>query len=233
MITQEILFKVTRMKLSPLFMVLVTLLSVSACSSVNDSSNDSSYSSFDDYDDTIETTEEKEPTHIKDIKSGHHELQIHQNVTNLANKLFSNAINFKLSQSVAVGTFLPIHLNKNPNLAEQHYIGLQIQESFITLAAQAGLNVVEYKTASAIKITPGADVMLSRDTTELTTSIQAKYFLTGTYSEHDNKLVVNARIIELAERKIIAAATGYIPMPSLNDKQNITMKNNMLYRKAL
>ncbi len=159
--------------------------------------------------------------------------QIHQNVTHLANNLFSSAKNIKLSQSVAIGTFLPISLNKNPNLAVQHYIGLQIQESFITLATQAGLNVIEFKTASAIEITSDADIMLSRDTNNLTASIQAEYFLTGTYSEHDNKLVVNARIIEFATQKIIAAATGYIPMPSRNDKQTITMKNKMLYRKAL
>jgi TolB-like protein len=187
-----------------------------ACSSSNDSSNKSDQTSSN-----------------KGNQSANTELLIHQNVTTLANKLFSNAKNIKLSQSVAVGTFLPIHLKSSPNLAEQHYVGLQIQESFITLAAQAGLNVVEYKTASAIKVTSEADVMLSRDTQELTATVEAQYFLTGTYSEHDNQLIVNARIIELAEKKVIAAATGYIPMPSLNDKQNITIKNKMLYRETL
>jgi len=172
-------------------------------------------------------------SHYAESPAHNEQALIHQNVTRLANKLFANANNIKLSQAVAVGTFLPIHLNTKPNLAEQHYIGLQIQESFITLAAQAGLNVIEFKAASAIKITSDADVMLSRDTKDLQRNINAQYFITGTYSEHENKLVVNARIIELPEQKIIAAATGYIPMPSLNDKQKITMKNDMLYRKAL
>ncbi len=218
------------MKILSLLMMLVTLLLLSACSSIEESSNDSFFSTygsfFDDDEGAVEILAEENAIPSNGIL-------IHQNVTNLANNLFLNARGINTSQSVAVGTFLPINLNKNPKLAAQHYIGLQIQESFITLAAQAGLNVVEFKAASAIKITPNADVMLSRDTNILAPSIQAKYFLTGTYSEHDNKLVVNARIIELAEQKIIAAATGYIPMPSLNDKQKITMKNEMLYRKAL
>jgi TolB-like protein len=204
------------MKLLSYSIILVPLLLLSACSSSNDSSNKSQHVSSN-----------------KGNQSANTELLIHQNVTTLANKLFSNAKNIKLSQSVAVGTFLPIHLKSSPDLAEQHYVGLQIQESFITLAAQAGLNVVEYKTAAAIKVTPGADVMLSRDTQELTATVEAQYFLTGTYSEHDNKLIVNARIIELSEKKVIAAATGYIPMPSLNDRQNITIKNKMLYRETL
>jgi len=203
------------MKFFYFLIILGTLLLLSACSSSDDSSNDS-YKAINN----LRT------------QNAHTDLLIHQNVTTLANKLFSNAKNIKLSQSVAVGTFLPIHLKSSPNLAEQHFVGLQIQESFITLATQAGLNVVEYKTASAIKVTPGADIMLSRDTYELSVNVEAQYFLTGTYSEHDNKLIVNARIIDLADKKVIAAATGYIPMPSLNDKQNITIKNKMLYREA-
>jgi len=199
---------------SPIILVQVLLLS--ACSSSNDSSNESNQSS-----------------NNKGKQSTQTELLIHHNVTTLANKLFSNAKRIKLSQSVAVGTFLPIHLKSSPDLAEQHFVGLQIQESFITLAAQAGLNVVEYKTSSAIKVTSGADVMLSRDTQELKESVAAEYFLTGTYSEHDNKLIINARIIELSGKRIIAAATGYIPMPSLNDRQNVTIKNKMLYRETL
>jgi len=204
------------MKLPSYAIILVPLLFLSACSSSNDSSNNSHHA-----------------LNKKGTQSAHNDLLIHQNVTSLANNLFSNAKHIKLSQSVAVGTFLPIHLKSSPNLAEQHYVGLQIQESFITLATQAGLNVVEYKTASAIKVTSDADVMLSRDTQELTATVEAQYFLTGTYSEHDNKLIVNARIIEIAEKKVIAAATGYIPMPSLNDRQNITIKNKMLYRETL
>tara|TARA_R110001583_G_scaffold9788_2_gene45929 strand:+ start:45208 stop:45816 length:609 start_codon:yes stop_codon:yes gene_type:complete len=164
--------------------------------------------------------------------NGSSENLIHQHITRLANTLFSSAKNMKLSQSVAVGTFLPVSLINEKNMLEQSHIGLQIQESFITLGAQAGLKIIEYKTMSSIKLQQGSDVMLSRDVQNLHEKINAQYFLTGTYSEQDNSLVVNARLIELSSQNVVAAATGYIPTLSLRSKQKVIMKNNMLYRQT-
>jgi TolB-like protein len=163
---------------------------------------------------------------------GSSENLIHQHITRLANTLFSSAKNMKLSQSVAVGTFLPVSLINEKNMLEQSHIGLQIQESFITLGAQAGLKIIEYKTMSSIKLQQGFDVMLSRDIQNLHEKINAQYFLTGTYSEQDNSLVVNARLIELSSQNVVAAATDYIPTLSLRSKQKVIMKKNMLYRQT-
>lgn len=157
---------------------------------------------------------------------------IHQHITRLANRLFSSAKNIKLNQSVAVGTFLPVSLINDESMLEQRRIGLQIQESFITLGTQAGLKIIEYKTMSSIKIQQGSDVMLSRNIQNLQTDINAQYFLTGTYLEQDNSIVVNARLIELSSQNVVAAATDYIPAVSMKSKENITMKNNLLYRKT-
>ena len=164
---------------------------------------------------------------------------IHQHITRLANTLFSSAKNMKLNQSVAVGTFLPVSLINEKNKLEQNHIGLQIQESFITLGSQAVLKIIEYKTMSSIVIQQGSDVMLSRQIQNLHEKVNAQYFLTGTYSEQENSLVVNARLIELSSQNVVAAATDYIPTASLRSKQvsleskeRITMKNNMLYRKS-
>jgi len=220
------------MKSITLYASLLALTLLSACSSVDDHSSANSEDLGGNSGNVTEENFTEDKTGTVEPTSHNEQVLVHQNVTRLANKLFSSATNIHLSQTVAIGTFLPIHLTNEPNLAEQNYIGLQIQESFITLAAQAGLNVVEFKTASAIKITANADVMLSRDVKDLQSNVDAQYFLTGTYSEHANKLIVNARIIELSNQRVIAAATDYIAMPSLNNKQKITMKNNMLYRKA-
>ena len=213
------------MKIITSFVLLFTLSLLSACSSINESpfNSDGFFWSDDDKD-----TEEK---NTSVIACDNEKILIHENVTNLANTLFLSAKNIRLAQSVAVGTFSPMNLTNSQNLAEQKFIGLQIQESFITLATQAGLNVVEFKTASAIKITANADVMLSRNIEDLQKNINAQYFLSGTYSKHNNKLTVNARIIELGNQRVIAAATDYIAIPSSYNEQKITIKNNMLYRR--
>lgn len=221
------------MKVTNLYLLALVWIMLSACSSINHSPSDSDNSFWDDNDSGAEEVLLVKKASNANTLSGNTQIMVHQNVTRLANKLFANAKNIHLAQSVAIGTFLPIHLTNAPDLAEQDFIGLQIQESFITLAAQAGLNVVEFKTVSAIKIASNADVMLSRNIKDLKDDVNVQYFLTGTYSEHDNKLMVNARIIELSNQRVIAAATDTIAMPSLNNQQKTSMKNNMLYRKSL
>lgn len=199
--------------------ILITLISLSCLTACSNLSGD-----------YFETASGYEPATVQPQIAGVSENSIHQHVTRLANRLFSSAKNMKLNQSVAVGTFLPVSLISDESMLEQRHIGLQIQESFITLGSQAGLKIIEYKAMSAIKIQKGTDVMLSRDTQNLHGEINAQYFLTGTYSEQDDGLVVNARLIELSSQNVVAAATDYIPTVTLKSKENITMKNNLLYR---
>ena len=189
--------------------------------------------------DFFESANDAESVTLEQQVNSSSENLIHQHITRLANTLFSSAKNMKLNQSVAVGTFLPVSLINEKSKLEQNHIGLQIQESFITLGSQAGLKIIEYKTMSSIVIQQGSDVMLSRQIQNLHEKVNAQYFLTGTYSEQENSLVVNARLIELSSQNVVAAATDYIPTVSLRSKQDssqskqkITMKNNMLYRKS-
>lgn len=199
-----------------IFIILISLSLITACSIPTGDIDQSSRGS--------------EPALLQQENKSANENLIHQHITRLANTLFSSARNINLSQAVAVGTFLPISLINEKEISEHSYIGLQIQESFITLGSQAGLNIIEYKTMSSIKLQPGVDVMLSRDLQNLHEKMNAKYFLTGTYSEQENSLVVNARLIELSSQNVVAAATDYIPIVSMRSKQQVTMENNFLYR---
>ncbi len=155
---------------------------------------------------------------------------LHQHVTHLANNLFSTSKEFAIRYPIAVGTFLPIKQINGKNLPQEKEVGHLIQESFITLGTQAGLNIVEYKTMSAIKLSDGYDIMLSRDIKELNTQFKAKYYLTGTYSEQNDHLIVNARIIDLNSLEVKAAATTYIPIDVASNQNKLSLKNNMIYR---
>ncbi len=155
---------------------------------------------------------------------------IHQHVIRLGNKLFSTSKKIQLNEPVAVGTFLPIKQLSGKNLPDENVFGHKIQESFITIGMQAGLNIIEFKTMPSIKLQNGYDIMLSRDTKDLNNKINAKYFLTGTYTEEVDHLIVNARIIELETQKVVAAATDYIPRNMMMSQQKITMNNGMIHR---
>lgn len=158
------------------------------------------------------------------------ERSLHAHVEQLARQLFDTTNVFDVSRPLIVGTFLPAeHLSMEQDAAIVSY-GLQLQESFTTFAAQAGLNVLEYKTLSGVKITPTSDVMLSRNTKELNHHIAADYMLTGTYVTQENSLMVNVRLIRIFDKAIMAAATDYVPLSSMWSHTKIKLKNNQLYR---
>ena len=157
---------------------------------------------------------------------------IHDHVTRIGNKLFKSAKHIELKQGVAVGTFIPINKLDGNSLPSDGYLGQQIQERFVTVGTQAGLNVIEYKTTSAITFKDNHDLMLSRTAKDVSKSIDAQYFLTGTFTEQEQSYIVNARIIDLETKAVVAAATDYIPLDVLFKSQKTSMKNEMLYRKA-
>ena len=159
---------------------------------------------------------------------------IHYYVEQLARQLFQTSKDIKLNQSVAVGTFLPITDLEGKNLPSSNILGQQIQESLVTLATQAGLNVVEFKTSKAIKIHKNQDVMLSRNVSEIDANIKADYYLTGTYYTQEQNIIVNVRLIEVATHNVIAAATDLIPInvtwSQLQMSQpKVTINNNNHY----
>jgi TolB-like protein len=152
---------------------------------------------------------------------------MHYYVQRLTSQLLNTAGVIDLRKSVAVGTILPIDLQSGQSLPG---LGQQIQESLITLSTQAGLRVLEYKTMPAIKMHQDQDVMLSRDVTALKQTINPEYFLTGTYSELENSVLVNLRLISLADNTVVAAASDYIPANAMWSDTKVSMKNSQIYR---
>ena len=156
----------------------------------------------------------------------------HHYVAVLAKQLFFTAKPIYMEKSVAVGTFLPTESIDGKNMPSTNELGQQIQESLVTLATQAGLNVIEFKTASAIKIQHNQDLMLSRQIDEINAQVQTDYYLTGTYSLQQKNIAINARLIEASSQKVIAAATEVFPSNVMWEQEKIMLKNNGLYRNA-
>ncbi len=155
---------------------------------------------------------------------------IHQYAEQLAQQLFLTSQNIDLDKSVAVGTFLPVQSINGNKFPSVDSISFQLQESLTTLAAQAGLKVVEFKTAKSINLVDGKDIMLSRDINKLNPGVNADYYLTGTYSNQANSFVVNVRLIDTANQNVIAAATDYIPNKVMWDKHKAVMPNHTIHR---
>ncbi|MDC2891139.1 FlgO family outer membrane protein [Psychrosphaera sp. 1_MG-2023] len=155
---------------------------------------------------------------------------LHFHVERLARQLFDTANGFDVSRPMVVGTFLPAERYDNKNNAALVPYGIQIQESFATFATQAGLKVIEFKTLPAVKITNNADIMMSRDVNDLDSRVSADYMLTGSYTQQQNSLVVNVRLIRVFDKTIVAAATDYLPLNSMWSHNKVQIKDSRLYR---
>lgn len=90
-------------------------------------------------------------------------------------------------------------------------LGNQIAESFMHEVHQFGIPVIDYKTTDYIRVTEGGDFIFSRDFLELKDELPIKYVLAGTMVKHQAGILVNARIIGLTSKAIVASAQGFIP----------------------
>jgi TolB-like protein len=155
---------------------------------------------------------------------------LHRHVEKLVRQLLSTSQLIDKTNTVAVGTILPTIHSNGESLPSHLALGLQIQESLMTFATQAGLKVIEYKTMPNIKISKQSDKMLSRQVNELNPTISADYFLTGTYTLQESSTIVNIRLIQIPENIVLAAATDYVPNDVMWSSSKVTLKNNQIYR---
>ncbi|GAB2996912.1 FlgO family outer membrane protein [Psychrosphaera aestuarii] len=154
----------------------------------------------------------------------------HYHVEQLARQLLNTTNQFNVSQPILVGTFLPsdtLSMETNRSIAP---FGIQIQESLVTFLTQAGLKVTEFKVQTQADIAPTADIFMSRNVNSLEKNVTADYLLVGHYIQQENELIVNARLIDLSDKTVVAAATDYIPMNTMWSHEKVKLKNEQLYR---
>lgn len=154
----------------------------------------------------------------------------HGHVEQLARQLLNTTNHFNIGQPILVGTFLPANTLSEETNESLSPFGIQIQESFVTFLTQAGLKVTEFKVQKQVIISDQADRFMSREVNSLENNITADYLLVGHYIQQENELVVNARIIDLSDKTVVAAATDYIPMNAMWSHDKVKLKNEKLYR---
>jgi TolB-like protein len=157
---------------------------------------------------------------------------VHYYTQRIANQLFRSRFPLKSNAGIAIGTFTQID-SLLLNDIENHplrLLGLQLEEGLITASINQGLKVIEFKTRANLTIKSDQDLMLSRDVSKLKASANIKYFLTGTLTEQENGVVVNARLINIANNQVMAAATDYVPMDTLWSTSKVKLKQNSIYR---
>lgn len=97
------------------------------------------------------------------------------------------------------------------DLQETNLLGYQLAESFIHEMHKFRIPVIDFKATEYIRVTDHGDFFLTRDFLELTERAPIEYILTGTLTKHQAGYLVNARILGLRSKAVVASAQMLMP----------------------
>lgn len=107
---------------------------------------------------------------------------------------------------IAVTSFVDLQ-----HLDATSWLGNSVSEAFIYQLQQRGFQVVDFKTTGSIRVTKEGDFAQSRDWNELAQEQQVTYVLTGTMLRQEGGVLVNARVVSMGSRIVVATAQGFLP----------------------
>ncbi len=107
---------------------------------------------------------------------------------------------------IAVTSFVDLQ-----NMDTTNWLGNSVSESFINQLQTRGFKVIDYKTTGSIQVTQQGDFAFSRDWKELAAEQNIQYVLTGTMLRQEGGVLVNARVVGMQTRVVVATAQGFLP----------------------
>lgn len=125
----------------------------------------------------------------------------------LAMTLMSGSAQMTTDQLIGIASFVRF----NRSLRQTTILGNQLSEYLIAELQHYGLGIVDFKLANTLDVTPNGDLMLSREGMRLAKRMEMDHVLTGTLVEQPRGVMVNARIIELNQQRVVASASIFVP----------------------
>ena len=132
---------------------------------------------------------------------------------------------------IAVASFVDLK-----DLESTNWLGNQLSENFIHELQRHGLIIVDFKTTGHIRVTEDGDYIFSRDWKELPERQIIDYVVTGTMMKQETGIMVNARMIGMQSRVVVATAQSFIPNwvigEQINQDENIRIKDGLIIRNS-
>ena len=141
-----------------------------------------------------------------------HNKDINYYVRGLMQQLVGNMQYVNTSTPMAITSFVML----DSDYQRSDILGKQIAESFIHEVHKFGMPVHEIKTTDDIRVTPQGVIILSKDYLELEGDLPIKYVVAGTMTQQLNGMLINARVIGLESKAVVASAQGFLPTAIVN-----------------
>jgi TolB-like protein len=97
------------------------------------------------------------------------------------------------------------------DLEQTSLLGNQMSESLIHEIHKVGIPVLDFKVTDSLRITQEGDFISSRDFNYLNTNIPIRYIVTGNLVKHQGGYLVNARVVGITSKAVVASAQSFIP----------------------
>ncbi|MAD75102.1 MAG: hypothetical protein CML20_09985 [Rheinheimera sp.] len=134
---------------------------------------------------------------------------------------------------IAVSSFLPATaLSLHHANSEQRDFANQLSESMLAHSRQFGYAVYEYRLSNEVVLAGEYEQALTRQLNEINRKGSANTLLTGTYTLQQDAVIVNARLIHIPSKQVLAAVTDYIPANVLWSTQQVNKRGAMFYRQS-
>lgn len=153
-----------------------------------------------------------------------------------ADELFANFKHQGKSKSryrFAVAGFVPVTTLTYNEHAQSPLmlLGHQLEQGLMTEAARRGFITQDYKVTNDIIIESSSDRVMSRNVDDLYKhNIGADFFVSGTITEQQEGAIVNARVIHVKTKDVVAAATKFFPSELFWQREKITTRGGLIYR---
>lgn len=125
----------------------------------------------------------------------------------LMQDLVSNLEYVNARTPVAVTSFV----NLDGDFEHASLLGNQIAESLMHEIHKVGIPVLDYKVTDYLRVTEQGDFIMSRNFNELSENIPIRYVFTGNLVKHQGGYLVNARVVGIKSKAIVASAQSFIP----------------------
>lgn len=164
---------------------------------------------------------ESSPGYRDPLQQGFAPGQTHKRLNDYASQLamalMENATRITQNDRVGVTSFVRL----NQSLENSTVLGNQLSEYLIAELQDFGLAIVDFKLAEDITVTPYGDFVLSRKGKSLAKQVAMDHVVTGTLIEDSRGVRVNARIVSMENKDIVASANIYIPAFIVTDLNKI------------
>ena len=133
-------------------------------------------------------------------------------VRGLMQDLVANLQYVNSTTPVAVVSFVML----DSDYSQANLLGNQIAESLMHEIHKFGIPVIDFKTTDYIRVTETGDFAFTRDYEEVNPSMPARYIVGGTMVKHQGGYLINARIVGIESKAVVASAQSFIPSSVTN-----------------